>query len=110
MKAPFYTAAGGVFAMLDGRVQDRAGQPVAGSEGWGSDLAAIDEPCGAGSAVIASSANAEQTQFACTRSANSQATPASEAIPLPGPVTALWPAESHAQATLVVRQPANWRI
>jgi hypothetical protein len=103
MKPPFYTSAGGVFAMVDGRVQDRAGQPVAGSENWGSDLAGIDEPCGAAFAVIASSANAEREEVRVYEVANNQATPASDAMPLPGPVTALWPAESHAQATLVVR-------
>ena len=29
-------------------------------------------------------------------------TPASDPLPLPGPVTALWPAETRSQATLVV--------
>lgn len=103
MKAPFYTAASGVFAMLDGRVLDGAGQAVAGSEGWGSDLAGIDAPCGAGSAVIASGASAAREEVRVYEIANGQATPASDALPLPGPVTALWPAESRAQATLVVR-------
>ena len=102
MKTPFYAAADGVFAMADGHVQDRSGRPVAGSEVWGSDIAGIDDPCGAGSAVIASAANTEREEVRAYVIINGQANPASDALPLAGPVTALWPAESHLQATLVV--------
>ena len=38
MKAPFYAAADGAFTMADGRAEDRAGQMIGGSEGWGSDI------------------------------------------------------------------------
>jgi hypothetical protein len=106
-RTPFYTAADGLYASGDGHVRDRAGQPVAGSESWGSDMAAIADPCGPGAAVIASSANGEREEVRVYEVTNGQATPASEAMPLSGPVTALWPAESSAQlpahATLVVR-------
>jgi hypothetical protein len=106
MKAPFYTTSngtgGGVFAMADGRTRDRAGQLVAGSEGWGSDIAGIVDPCGAGAAVIASSASTEREEVRMYEVANGQATPASDAMPLPGPVTALWPAGAGREATLVV--------
>ncbi len=103
MKATFYATAGGVFAMPDGRVEDRAGQPIPGSDGWGSDIVGIADPCGvAGSALIASSASAEREAIRAFELANGQATPASDAAPLPGPVTALWPGESQAQATMVV--------
>ncbi len=106
-RPPFYTTADGLFASADGRVLDRAGQPVAGSEGWGSDIATIGDACAPGAAVIASSANNEREEVRVYEVTNTQATPASEAMPLPGPVTALWPAESSGQlparATLVVR-------
>ncbi len=77
--------------------------PTPSFEGWGSDWASIADPCGAGTVVIASSPNTEHDSVRGYEVANGQATPASDAIPLQGPVTALWPAESHAQATLVVR-------
>jgi hypothetical protein len=108
MKAPFYTSSGGVFAMADGRAQNQSGQPVAGSEGWGSDIAGIADPCGAGGlapVVIASSANNEREEVRVYEVANNQATAASDAMPLSGAVTALWPAESRGKATLVVRNP-----
>jgi hypothetical protein len=106
-RTPFYSAAGSLFAASDGRVLDRAGQPVAGSEGWGSDIAGIADPCGPGTAVVASGANNEREEVRVYEVTNAQATPASEAMPLAGPVTALWPGESSGQlparATLVVR-------
>jgi len=106
MKAPFYSSARGnggeVFAMADGRVQDRAGQPVAGSESWGNDIAGIVNPCGPRAAVIASSASSEREEVRVYELTNGQATAASDALPLPGPVTALWPAGTGREATLVV--------
>jgi hypothetical protein len=105
IKASFFSSGAGLFATADGRVQDRQGQPVLGSEGWGSDIAGIDDPCGGG-AVIAS-ASGEREEIRVYEVANGQATPASDALPLPGPVSALWQAESAGRlaassATLVV--------
>jgi hypothetical protein len=80
-KAPFYTTAQGLFG---------------GAEGWGSDIAAIDGVCGG---IIASSASEHENVRAYT----TQAVPESDALPLPGPVTALWPSETPGQVTLVVR-------
>jgi hypothetical protein len=84
-KAPFYTAAHGLFG---------------GTDGWGSDIAPIDagkdDACGG---IIASSTSDQDSVRAYT----TQAMPASEALPLAGPVTALWPAEALGQVTLVVR-------
>jgi hypothetical protein len=97
--------ANGVFATADGRVQDRSGQPVAGSEGWGSDIAGIDDPCGTGSVLIAPSMSTEREEVRVYEVTNGQATAVSDPIALPGPVTALWPSESRGQATLVVRNP-----
>jgi hypothetical protein len=108
MKVPFFSSANGtstngLFATADGRVEDRTGQPVIGAEAWGSDIAGAVDPCGSGIAVIATSASADREEIRVYELANGQATPASDALSLPGPVTGLWPAESRGQATLVVR-------
>jgi hypothetical protein len=71
-------------------------------EGWGSDWASIADPCGAGTVLIASSANNEQDSVRAYQVVDRQATPLSDAQPTSGPVTALWPSESGREATLVV--------
>jgi hypothetical protein len=76
--------------------------PTPSFEGWGSDWASIADPCGAGTVVIASSPNTEHDSVRAYLIQDGQASPASDALQLPGPVTALWPAESTRQATLVV--------
>jgi hypothetical protein len=101
-KFPFLASAGGLFTMADGRVQDRSGQPVSGAEGWGSDITNTLDPCGSGAAIIAS-ANADREDVRVFEVVNGQAAPASNPMPLPGPVTALWPSEALGEATLVVR-------
>jgi hypothetical protein len=65
----------------------------------GPDRESIANPCGAGLVEIASSANNEHDSVRAWDGAD----PASDPLPLPGPVTALWPAESRGEATLVVR-------
>jgi hypothetical protein len=85
VKAPFYSIANGFFG---------------GAEGWGSDIAAVEDPCAGAPTVIASGAATDQDEV---RAYNSQATPVSDALPLPGSATALWPAETRGQLTLVVR-------
>jgi hypothetical protein len=82
-KAPFYTTTHGLFG---------------GAEGWGSDIAEGEAPCGGGTAIIASSTSDHDNVRAYT----TQAVAESDALPLPGPVTALWPAETRGQVTLVV--------
>jgi hypothetical protein len=64
-----------------------------------ADRASIANPCGVGTVDIASSLDDEHDSVRVWDGAD----PASDALPLPGPVTALWPAESPGQATLVVR-------
>jgi len=76
--------------------------PAPGFEGWGSDWASIANPCGSGSVEIASSPNSEQDSVRAYQVVNRQAAPMSDAMPVPGPVTALWPAESGKDVTLVV--------
>jgi hypothetical protein len=85
VKAPFYSIANGFFG---------------GAEGWGSDIAAAEDPCAGAPTIIASGAATDHDEV---RAFTPQATPASEALPLPGPVTALWPAETRGQVTLVIR-------
>jgi hypothetical protein len=105
VRGGFYNAGGGLFASVDGRIEQRGSEPVGGTDGWGSDLASIENPCGSNPLVIATAASdshaADQVQI--YEMTNGQGIPASEALPLPGPVSALWPAETPGQATLVVR-------
>ena len=63
-----------------------------------ADSATIADPCGGGSVEIASSANNEHDSVRVRDGTD----PVSDPLPLPGPVTALWPAESGKAATLVV--------
>lgn len=88
VKAPFYTTAQGLFG---------------GAEGWGSDIAPIDDACSGSVAVIATAAGAGQENVRVFQVASGQAIPVTDALLLPGPVTALWPAETRGQVTLVVR-------
>jgi hypothetical protein len=104
-RTTFYAVANGFYTTPDGHAQDRSGQPVAGSEGWGSDIAAIDDPCSASSTLIATSSSTAREEVGVYQVANGQATAASDALLLPGPVTALWPSEKQGQATLVIRNP-----
>ncbi|HEX5229457.1 MAG TPA: hypothetical protein VFW44_17215 [Bryobacteraceae bacterium] len=62
------------------------------------DRAHIADPCGAGMIAIAASTYNEHDSVRVWDGA----APMSDPLPLPGPVTALWPAESGREATLVV--------
>jgi hypothetical protein len=105
VKGAFYGTAGGLFASANGRIQDRAGEPAPGAEGWGGDLAGIANSCGVNSLVLATRAGdgAEGDQIQAYEIANGQGRAARETMTLPGPVTALWPAETTGQVTLVIR-------
>ena len=88
-KGQFYTFANGIFAMTDGH----SSAPAA----WGSDIAAIDSPCG--SATVASSPATGRDSVRVYQ----DGAPVSDPLALDGPVTALWPAEMRGQVTLVIR-------
>lgn len=105
MRSSFYSAAGGLFASSDQRIEDRAGTAAPGTDVWGSELAAVENACGSGNVVIAAMAgdSAEHDQVQVFEMVNGQPVARSDALALPGPVTALWPAETPGQATLVVR-------
>ena len=63
-----------------------------------ADRASIANPCGTGTLEIASNANNEHDSVRVRDGAD----PVSDPLTLPGPVTALWPAESGREVTLVV--------
>jgi hypothetical protein len=65
-------------------------------EGWGSDIAPNESACG--SLLIATSTSTDRD----TVRAYQNSTPVSDALSLPGPVTALWPSETRGETTLVV--------
>lgn len=101
----FYGGADGWFSTVDHRILDRAGNSLAVTEPWGSDFANIENSCGQNPTIVASGAgdNPDHDQAQAFEIAGNRAAAASEPITLPGPVTALWPAESSGQVTLVVR-------
>ncbi len=96
-------------SMLDGRLQifNSALDPVAAVIGWGSDIAGTSARCGGGSQILAtrpgdtSEPDAIQTLALVDRALE----PLAPAVPMTGPVTALW-ASGPASAVAVVRQPA----
>ncbi len=105
VKGSFYNAAQGLFASSNESIQDRTGVAAPGTESWGNDLAAMANPCGSGNVLIVSMAgeNREHDQVQVFEMISGQPVVRSEAMALLGAVTALWPAETPGQATLVVR-------
>ena len=101
VRARFYSAGNGLFDVIDGRVKDRTGEVIAGTENWGSDVTSIESGCGAVRVVLSDKAGDHDT-IQAYEVANGTAAPVSSATGLPGPVTALWPAETPDQATLVI--------
>jgi hypothetical protein len=101
----FFTSSGGLFTGTDGRNRDRAGDVVAGAGTWGSDIAGIENPCGPSPLLVATKGgdDPDHDQIQVYEIGTGHATPASEPMDLPGPVTALWPSETRGQATLVIR-------
>jgi hypothetical protein len=88
VKGPFYSTAAGVFEMADGHATT--------PDSWGSDIVAVDSACG--TAIIATSTATDRDSVRVYQNT----APVSDPLPLPGPVTALWPAEARGEATLVV--------
>jgi hypothetical protein len=101
----FYAGANGWFSTAEHRIIDRSGKSLAVPEAWGSDFASIESSCGSNPIVLASgsSDNPDRDLVRVYEIASGHATPVSEPTTMPGPITALWPAEPAGQATLVVR-------
>lgn len=106
VRGAFYSEGAGLFAAAGGRITDRAGQTVPGSEGWGSDIADAGNPCASKNTdVLASAAGDDpaRDQVQVHEIANGHAMPLSKPLSLPGQVTALWPSETPGQTTLIIR-------
>ncbi len=97
VREPFFSAGAGLIMRTDGQNHDRSA--------WGSDIASIQNPCGPSPLVLAAKSGdaLEQDQIQVYEVGQGHVTPASEPMDLAGPVTALWPAETRGQATLVLR-------
>ena len=63
----------------------------------------IDNPCAQSAIAIADGNSSDHDQVQAFEIAGGQASAASEPLAMPGTVTALWPAETRGQVTLVVR-------
>jgi hypothetical protein len=111
--APFFSAAAveeqgrtsWVVTMLDGRAQifDSAFDPQGSFATWGSDIAAVDAHCGAGSQIVAARRDdgSEPDAVQAFALANGTAVPLTAPITFAGPVTAIWP--SGATSVVVAR-------
>jgi hypothetical protein len=101
----FYAGAKGWFSTAEHRIIDRSGNSLALPEAWGSDFGSIESSCGPNPTVLASgsSDNPDRDQARVYEITSGHATPVSDVANLPGPITALWPAEPPGQATVVVR-------
>ena len=104
-KQPFYSSAAGWFARPGGRIEDRSGDVLRNANAWGSGMLSIENPCGAGWLALATQAGdaGARDQIQAFEIADGQAIAQSEAMPLAGPVLALWPAEAPSEATVVIR-------
>jgi hypothetical protein len=117
---PFFSAAAieeraatdWVLALADGRTElfDSSFNTLAPLPTWGSDVAGIDARCGGPSQVLATRASdtAEPDAIQSWTIVDRAASPATAPLPLPGPVTALWPAAPDA-ALAVVRNLSSGR-
>ena len=101
----FYAAASGWFSTVDHRLVDRAGEPLAAPEPLGSDFASIESSCVPNAILLASDAgdSPDQDHARAYEIASGHATSASEPAAFAGPITALWPAETAGQVTVVVQ-------
>ena len=97
---------------IDGKMQmiDTASTrsaPVAGTRDWGSDFAALNSGCGAGTQVIASgSGEAATDSLRAYEIPALEAIPASPALSVDGTVTAMWPAPDNKSVLAVIRNAA----
>ncbi len=100
-----------ICAGVDGRVRVLDGdlQQIGSLDGFGSDVAALSNPCGPGAALIASLPPSAPGRCALRafEVSSGQAVPLSPALELPGTLTALWPSESSAAVVAVTRNTRN---
>jgi hypothetical protein len=116
---PFYTAAllprpsgaALLFNEIDGKVQlveNGALKPVSGTRDWGSDFAALNFGCGAGTQIIASgSGEALSDSLRAYELPAQEAVAASAPLAMEGTITALWSAPDGKTIFAVVRRTAS---
>jgi len=96
-----------LLAGVDGRTRLFGSRPepllVIGN--WGSDIVAIESNCESKKQVLATAPTSDEPQdhLQAFEVSSGSYSPVSEALPLPGAVTALWPSEFPDQVTLVMR-------
>jgi hypothetical protein len=100
------TADGELLAGIDGRTRlyTQRGEAVLTIDNWGSDIAAIASDCGSKRQVLATGPGTDgaSDHLQAFEFSGAAYAAVSEPLTLAGPVTALWPAESKDQVTLVV--------
>jgi hypothetical protein len=98
--------AGTLMTGVDGhaRLYGQRAEPLLVINNWGSDIAAVTSECGSKRQVLVTAPTLDDSQDHLQAFEFTGATYAavSEPLLLPGPVTALWAAESPGQVTLVV--------
>jgi hypothetical protein len=117
---PFYSAAQLVRSAsnapmliegIDGKVQildNAALKQIAGTRDWGSDFAALQSGCGAGTQIVASgSGEAISDSLRAYELPAQEAIPASAPLAMDGTVTAMWSAPDGKSLFAVVRNAAD---
>jgi hypothetical protein len=96
---------------VDGKVQivtNGVLRSVSGTRDWGSDFAALNTGCGAGTQIVASgSGEAATDSLRAYELPGQEAIPASAPLAMDGTVTALWTAPEAKSLFAVVRSAAN---
>ena len=105
--ATVYSEVGGQVRVFDGASM----KSLAGSRDWGSDVVGVQSGCGAGAQLLATaSGDAQQDSLVAYEVAGHDAIAVSPPLPLDGQVTALWPADGPAAATMILKteQPLQY--
>jgi len=99
--ATVYSEAGGQF-----RVSDGSGlKPLAGFRDWGSDVVGRHSDCSTGAQLLASaSGDAMQDSLLAYEVEGREAIAVSPPLPLDGQVTAMWPSNGSAAATMILEK------
>ena len=81
---------------------------MSGTRDWGSDFAALNSGCGAGTQIVASgSGEALSDSLRAYEMPGQEAVPATAPLTMDGTVTALWTAPDGKSIYAVVRRTAN---
>lgn len=101
------------FAGADGRIRwyNAALESAGGWNGWGSDIAGIESECGARSQVLATASGdgAVADSVTAYEMVGGSPQPVGDALPFPGPVTALWPAAERGVAFAISHDLSSGR-